>query len=99
MVYFQRSNNEGVKTQRLVRLPWVLSMSGDYYTLTGVVHHIGEEATGGHYVYWRRFDSKWIIFDDKDKFLYPQMFLPEFVQENVALASYQVLLAFDLRKR
>lgn len=42
-----------------------LGNTSAYYELCGVISHKGRSADGGHYVFWGRSGSQWMVCDDK----------------------------------
>lgn len=45
-------------------VPLTLRNESGYYELCGVISHKGRSADGGHYVYWGKKGSTWLIYDD-----------------------------------
>ena len=41
-------------------------VQGDEYKLGGVIDHVGEYCDSGHYIAWKRMNSKWFKCDDMD---------------------------------
>jgi hypothetical protein len=59
------------KLTQLIEYPEMLTVEGTTkgynYRLCAVVEHVGASPEGGHYLcYARRFDGKWVRFDDSD---------------------------------
>ncbi|KPI90353.1 putative ubiquitin hydrolase [Leptomonas seymouri] len=46
-------------------VPLTLHNESGYYELCGVISHKGRSADGGHYVYWGKKASTWLIYDDE----------------------------------
>lgn len=47
------------------QVPLTLENESGYYELCGVISHKGRSADGGHYVYWGKKGSAWLIYDDE----------------------------------
>jgi ubiquitin carboxyl-terminal hydrolase 14 len=47
------------------KVPLTLQNESGYYELCGVISHKGRSADGGHYVYWGKKGSTWLIYDDQ----------------------------------
>ncbi|CCW71638.1 unnamed protein product [Phytomonas sp. Hart1] len=45
-------------------VPAILGNGSGYYELCGVISHKGRSAESGHYIYWGKKGSQWLVFDD-----------------------------------
>jgi hypothetical protein len=79
------------KTRQDVDLTSYIVLNNNYYELVGIIQHIGQYPTSGHYVAWIKSGSGWFVYDDERCHFVnkPTRHLPEFLRRNASGVLYR----------
>lgn len=60
------SDAAGTSASKTEPIPSVLQNETGYYELCGVISHKGRGADSGHYIYWGKSGTSWVVYDDEN---------------------------------